>query len=1743
MTSTSPKLNISIHLTIIILVLSVSHSTVAQERDPARGFKAGNSYSISEIENVNLSNGNLMLNIPLATLPGGRGTSPGYTVTLRYNSKIWNSRQERGFDNIPDENGSGYYYRELLERSYQGGWYLDAGEYHLNVINRHSLEEEAQCTVGNGPEYIRNAYRYKLEMQMPDGSVKEFRPYGTGVPFNDLYGDAWYSIDPGGGRDIYSHMDWNGGGTSCSFIRQQITTAGMHYYTNDGSGIRLYIPYGEYHGAGYFTGHWKMYMPDGSLVENSPPDDTTLRQRVTDRNGNKLLWKVGPDGRRIEDEVGHYITYADGTVTQKGVGGEILRTDIEWADRWVHREYPKTHAPNSNPGSRIGYVREGLTVVTRIKLPTQAGGLEYQFTYNGDEEMPTVGNYTDGWGELKSVRLPSGARADYSYSKDGSLPVIDAFEVVSNSVTKRNLTYLLQYGGTSESQTDTTVYAINGSGIGVVTTPDGAMQTEVGPWTGSLKGYAYRILKSGGSAVEKLWTTNDAPRVSGGGSATNPYVKTEFTTVADANGNPALTAIKDFDYDKNGNLLEVRDYDWVPYGSVPRNGGTIYTGPSGLPPNLILKRRTVNAYYNPTPIATDFITDSQNHYANPSSPRLHNVIKSTEIQDGNGVVASRTEFFYDDPSNRGNLIETRSWDSTKGSLAPPDALGNRLNSSNSISTRTEYDSYGNAIKTTDARGVESTVTFGSIAGPNGNVGGLYPTQTVTASNYASVKRTATAGYDFWTGLVTNATDVDNNVSSVTEYDALGRATKLRRAAGTPLESWTRSEYDDVNRLVVTRSDIEALGDGRKVGTTFLDQLGRVRLTKTLEDSTTQSATNETDGIKIETRYGYNDPTPSDSSDPQNTLGTYTAVSNPFRAARATDAGNEETMGWSRSYSANTARYNESETFSGGSPPAPWGSNNDTTGVVKTETDASATTVTDQAGKKRRSILNAFGQLVRLDEPNGDGQLDVGGLPFQSTDYTHDPLNNLVGVTQGIQRRTFVYSSLSRLTSESNPESGLVSYQFDNNGNVTRKTDARGVVSQFLYDALDRMTRKSFSGETGYSTPPVDYVYDEYQNSKGRLTKVTSSVSENRYISWDKLGRLLSSQQIIDGQTFATGYSYSISGFLLEQTYPSGRKVKNTLDRSGNLSQVQARKDPQRGYWSYARNISHSAPGILTSLQLGNGRWESINYNSRLQPTRIALGATKGTSDLLKVEYAYGGATNNGNLTSETISVPNAGNQPGFTATQHFTYDSLDRLHEAFEMISSSQTWRQTFAYDRYGNRSFMTGPGQTTTMDGCPTAQCNPTTSEEDNRITSPGYDHDGSGNTTRDARDRLFQYDAENRQVKIDSTDGAGNPTGVIGLYFYGADGRRVKKMTDNETTVFVYDASGKLIQEMSTHVNSGQDAKVAYVTTDRVRSPRIVTDANGVVTARHDYHPFGEEIGSGTLRRSVELGYVRDDLREGFTGYEKDDEARMDFAVARMYNFTYGRFSSPDPSLADQTPTTPQSWNLFQRTLNNPLKFIDPSGMWHTDANGNVVGDYDGECVDEIGACWDKKSGNWEFGGDKTPVQSTSDSDTESTSSQSLLDYGPKSDRPFTSMYPNYGGGNLSCTAPRSAREEYIAGCIEKRIAKRVGDLDKDRQLEMDTNILWSMNAVTIGPVSVKALIPKKYLRDKHIAAVGGVIGMMNPATLGPLGSGAGVLIQGGIEGTKGHIDYEEALEKAKEVTSDDRTVCEGEADRAGR
>jgi hypothetical protein len=183
------------------------------------------------------------------------------------------------------------------------------------------------------------------------------------------------------------------------------------------------------------------------------------------------------------------------------------------------------------------------------------------------------------------------------------------------------------------------------------------------------------------------------------------------------------------------------------------------------------------------------------------------------------------------------------------------------------------------------------------------------------------------------------------------------------------------------------------------------------------------------------------------------------------------------------------------------------------------------------------------------------------------------------------------------------------------------------------------------------------------------------------------------------------------------------------------------------------------------------------FNSRLQPTQIGLGMTQNQTNLLKLNYTYNTpntADNNGNVLTQKITVAAVNTIvsgvnttiPGFTAAQTYNYDSLNRLKDATETVNNTQTWKQTYKYDRFGNREFDEA-NTTTLRKDCTNLQNVPTVCDSHRVIVNPapdttknrlqGYDYDESGNMTKDAGNlpadpnkRKYTYDAENKQIKV---------------------------------------------------------------------------------------------------------------------------------------------------------------------------------------------------------------------------------------------------------------------------------------------------------------------------------------------------------------------------------------------------------
>jgi RHS repeat-associated protein len=766
-------------------------------------------------------------------------------------------------------------------------------------------------------------------------------------------------------------------------------------------------------------------------------------------------------------------------------------------------------------------------------------------------------------------------------------------------------------------------------------------------------------------------------------------------------------------------------------------------------------------------------------------------------------------------------------------------------------------------------------------------------------------------YDYTREVPTGVKD-PNLVITRSEYnDPYDRPTRVTAAYGLAVASRTEMTYPTATANETTVS--KQLDSTRWLAyKTTYDSFGRPLTAGEAEDGNHASVA----GFTIFSRHVYDG------------LGRVKFDTNPYRANSAT------TDGWTRTAYDLAGRVINLATFAGGPDstppeyPATTGTGVTWTGSVTTAYASEATTVTDQAGKQRKSVVDGLGRLVKVFEDPGSSNLETG--------YGYDARANLKTVTQGAQpQRTFSYDLLSRLTQATNPESGTINYTYDANSNLKTKQDARLITATYNYDALNRVTSRTYSD----TTPPVYFYYDSQVLPSGapsfarglpvgRLVAVcygSASASAGSYTGYDSLGRAIVSVQQTDGQNYLSGYGYNLAGMMTNETYPSGRAITNGYDGSGRLNSVNGQKTGEANK-SYASMFSYTAQDAVASMQLGNGKYEHTTFNSRLQPTQIGLGIVSTDSSILRLDYGYGATSNNGNVLSQTITAP------GLSLSQCYGYDRLNRLATAEERSGANcagvQQWKQAFIYDRYGNRNFdvvnttanVLGP--------------NPTISQATNRFnTGQNYGYDGAGNLTSDPATSAnsIVYDAENRQTQYTRTGQQPNS------YFYDGDGHRVKKIDSSGTTVFVYNAAGQLIAEYTPGTPSG--GGTSYLTSDHLGSTRVVMKSDGSV-ARHDYLPFGEEVSATIGGRGSVAGYsAPDTTRHRFTQKERDTESGLDYFLARYYSSAHGRFTSVDPAQQSAKSLDPQSWNRYSYTLNNPLVFVDHNGKWPTATHNRII------------------------------------------------------------------------------------------------------------------------------------------------------------------------------------------------------------
>ena len=359
-------------------------------------------------------------------------------------------------------------------------------------------------------------------------------------------------------------------------------------------------------------------------------------------------------------------------------------------------------------------------------------------------------------------------------------------------------------------------------------------------------------------------------------------------------------------------------------------------------------------------------------------------------------------------------------------------------------------------------------------------------------------------------------------------------------------------------------------------------------------------------------------------------------------------------------------------------------------------------------------------------------------------------------------------------------------------------------------------------------------------------------------------------------------------------------------------------------------VGGSNPSLATivsfPIHLPHAKGNSIiqyttNLNPRLQPSQFVVA---GPAQYLNKLYNYNDANgkNNGNVIDIQDWTPGYNDS---SRSQFFEYDWLNRIKQAAEGPIGNPSvgrWGQAYSIDVWGNLTKQIHTkGVLADFDQ---------TADANNRIV--GYCYDAAGNLLKQGACGTadYTYDGENR-IKT-----AGGYT-----YTYDANGMRVRKQADaNNFTEYIYFGSQVIAERdqsntWTDYVFAGgkriakapgvvATSGTEYYHSDHLGSARLMTNASGGVVTGSEatYLPYGQEYNATPTPNHYK-----------FTGKERDAESGLDYFGARYYGSNMGRWLSPDWS-AEPVPipygtlTNPQSLNLYQYVLNNPLSQKDDDG-----------------------------------------------------------------------------------------------------------------------------------------------------------------------------------------------------------------------
>ncbi|WP_158515476.1 polymorphic toxin-type HINT domain-containing protein [Kitasatospora sp. MBT63] len=480
---------------------------------------------------------------------------------------------------------------------------------------------------------------------------------------------------------------------------------------------------------------------------------------------------------------------------------------------------------------------------------------------------------------------------------------------------------------------------------------------------------------------------------------------------------------------------------------------------------------------------------------------------------------------------------------------------------------------------------------------------------------------------------------------------------------------------------------------------------------------------------------------------------------------------------------------------------------------------------------------------------------------------------------------------------------------------------------------------------GNSTLVTDVQYD----ALGRATRTTVGdwgrqvVSTQQY-DW-ATGRVVKS--FLDRQTGTTsvdetGYTFNPAGRITSVTDKQNASVTDTqcftTDYAGRLTNawtdtgsVTTKAAPSvPGIGGCVNGSGPAVTGGKPSVGGPSPYWQSYEYDRTGNRTRLVQHDVTGDTgkDVTTVQTFGAGA-------NTRTTAPNTG---GGTGGPHALLTA--------STTSASGTKATTFQYDAVG--------GTTAVTDVSGTAD-----------LVWDGEEKLASFTRTGDVAGTSYLYDVDGSQLI------RRNP-GSTTLYL-GMDELTLDTASGSMSDVRSYTAPGGITVTRVTAPTGG--GKLVYQASDPhgTSSVQIDTDAAQTVT-RRPTDPFGNARGTQPAAGAWAGA-------KGFVGGTKDDATGLTDLGARQYDPVHGRFINPDPLLS---PGSPQQWNGYAYSNNNPIDYSDPSGLnWFSDKAsslwkstkstfnsgvkqaGAAMSGYYHAAVDEVsqlGEAWDRLTGDTE-------------------------------------------------------------------------------------------------------------------------------------------------------------------------------------